>query len=166
MASASITRRRTQSGTRYVVRYRLGGRAYPIRHAGSFARERDAKSRLAFVTGELAAGRDPAIALEALALPVAVQTLDERFGAFIESRVDVSRSTRDLYRNARDRLGKLSGRDPATLEPADFQIWIGANLKTDDNPDGLAVTSLTMYLSTIRQVLDFCDLDPNPARSP
>ena len=36
MASASITVRTTKSGKRYVVRYRLGGRAYPIQHGGAF----------------------------------------------------------------------------------------------------------------------------------
>jgi hypothetical protein len=66
MASASITRRRTKNGPRYVVRYRLGGRAYPIRHAGSFTRERDARTCRDFVAGELSAGRDPALALRTL----------------------------------------------------------------------------------------------------
>ena len=36
MASTSITTRRTAGGPRYVVRSRLGGRAYPIQHGGSF----------------------------------------------------------------------------------------------------------------------------------
>ena len=66
MASANITRRRTRSGTRYVVRYRLGGRAYPPNHGGSFKTEREAKERLRLVSGELAAGRNPADALRAL----------------------------------------------------------------------------------------------------
>jgi integrase len=162
MASASITRRRTRSGPRYVVRYRLGGRAFPIRHAGSFTRERDAKARLGFVAGELAVGRDPAKALAALlqpAEPVKVETLDNRFGAFIESRVDVGSKTIALYRNARAKLGKLKAADPAVLTPADFQAWVAENA-------GLSPRTLAHYLSTIRQVLDFCDVTPNPARSP
>jgi hypothetical protein len=37
MASASITTRTTsRRERRYHVRYRLGGRAYPLVHAGSF----------------------------------------------------------------------------------------------------------------------------------
>lgn len=36
MASASITVRTTKTGRRFVVRYRLGGRAYPVEHGGSF----------------------------------------------------------------------------------------------------------------------------------
>jgi hypothetical protein len=59
MASASITTRITKSGKRYVVRYRLGGAAYPLVHAGSFRAMKDAKTRLGFVTGELAAGIQP-----------------------------------------------------------------------------------------------------------
>ena len=55
MASASITKR----GRKYVVRYRLGGRAYPIVHAGSFDTKRDAEQRLTIVKAELALGRNP-----------------------------------------------------------------------------------------------------------
>src|SRR5262245_9495016 len=162
MASASITRRRTRGGgTRYVVRYRLGGRSYPIRHAGSFIRKREAKARRDFVAGELAAGRDPAVLLTAMhnpAPPPKVETLDERFGAFIESRVDVGPKTLGLYRNARSKLGTLADADPATLTAADFQQWIAANAD-------LSPKTLAHYLSSVRQVLDFCDIEPNPARS-
>lgn len=48
---------------------------------------------------------------------------------------------------------------PAALTPADFQAWIAAN-------DDLSPRTLAHYLSSIRQVLDFCDVTPNPARSP
>jgi integrase len=85
-------------------------------------------------------------------------TLTERFDAFIASRVDVGGSTLALYRNARDRLGELSEREPVSLTPADFQTWIGANAD-------LSPRTLAHYLSSIRQVLDFCDVEPNPARS-
>ena len=160
MPSASITRRRTKKkGPRYVVRYRLGGRTYPIRHAGSFTRERDAKVRLGFVAGELAAGRDPAVALAALVNPPKVQTLADRFDAFVTSRRDVGPKTKALYRNARDKLAALLERDPSTLTAADFQEWIGAN-------SDLSPRTLAHYLSTVRQVVDFADVVPNPARSP
>jgi hypothetical protein len=66
VASVNITRRHTSSGPRYVVRYRLGGRAYPIVHGGSFPREREAKTRRDLIAGELAAGRNPADVLRAL----------------------------------------------------------------------------------------------------
>jgi len=35
---------RRQSGPRYVVRHRLGGRAYPVEHGGSFKTLREAKA--------------------------------------------------------------------------------------------------------------------------
>ena len=159
MASASITRRRTQGSTRYVVRYRLGGRAYPIRHAGSFAREREARARRDLIAGELAAGRDPAVALAALVNPPKVQMLGDRFDAFVTSRRDVGPKAKALYRNARDKFSALLERDPTTLTPADFQEWIGAN-------SNLSPRTLAHYLSTVRQVLDFADVVPNPARSP
>ena len=59
MSSLTITTRRAKDGPRYVVRYRLGGRTYPIVHAGSFRTLREAKSSRDFVAGELAAGRNP-----------------------------------------------------------------------------------------------------------
>ena len=37
MSSVVITTRRVQSGARHVGRFRLGGRAYPLVHAGSSA---------------------------------------------------------------------------------------------------------------------------------
>ena len=57
--ASTITTRKTSSGPRYVVRYRLGGRAYPVVHAGSFRTLRDAKIRRDLVAGEIAAGRNP-----------------------------------------------------------------------------------------------------------
>ena len=36
MATLTITTRRAKSGRRYAVRYRLGGRRWPIVHGGTF----------------------------------------------------------------------------------------------------------------------------------
>jgi hypothetical protein len=60
VASALVTTRQTKSGPRYVVRYRLGGRSYPVVHGGSFRTMREARSRRDAIAGELAAGRNPA----------------------------------------------------------------------------------------------------------
>jgi Arm DNA-binding domain len=66
MASATITVRRTKAGAkRYLVRFRLGGRAYPIEHGGSFQTMKEARIRRDLIAGELAAGRNPAEALRA-----------------------------------------------------------------------------------------------------
>jgi hypothetical protein len=56
MASASITVRRTGSGRRYVVRFRLGGRSYPIAHGGSFKTLREGSCRPACGSGVPKAG--------------------------------------------------------------------------------------------------------------
>jgi hypothetical protein len=60
MASLMIVTRKTKGGdARYAVRYRLGGRAYPVVHAGSFKTLREAKARRDFVAGELSARAQP-----------------------------------------------------------------------------------------------------------
>jgi hypothetical protein len=105
MASVSITRRRTKSGTRYIVRYRLGGRPYPITHGGSFSRERDAKTRRDFIAGELAANRNPAEALRAMAQP---QALTRTFRQVRRSTArPASTSTRQRGRTTRRTSSRL-----------------------------------------------------------
>jgi hypothetical protein len=77
MASAFIVRRKTAAGsTRHAVRYRLGGRTYPVEHGGSFPTKREADRRRDLIAGELAAGRNPALVLaELTASPAPVKTL-------------------------------------------------------------------------------------------
>jgi integrase len=158
--SAHIRVRETKSGRRFVVRFRMGGRAYPLLHGGSFPKQQLAKERRDFILGELAAGRDPRLTLVALANPKAPALLPERFDDFSESRIDVSDKTKALYRNARDRLGSLASRDPFSLTAGDVQMWVAELLKLK-----LSANTIGQYLSTLRQVLDFCDVEPNPARS-
>src|SRR2546421_1864823 len=101
MASVSITRRRGKAGTRYVVRYRLGGRAYPVVHGGSFPRERDARMRHDLIAGELAAGRNPAGALGALFESTrAIRTLPEWQEGFLKSRHDADANTVANYQSS------------------------------------------------------------------
>ncbi len=47
MATITISTRKTEAGPRYDVRYRLGGRTYPVVHAGTFKTEREAKGSTA-----------------------------------------------------------------------------------------------------------------------
>jgi integrase len=159
MASALITTRKTKSGPRYVVRYRCGGFAYPLVHAGSFKTMKEARLRRDLVAGELAAGRDPAAALRALVEPPARRTLRRCFDEFIEARIDVGASATRLYGNAKNKLGRLADRDPATLKASDVQAWIA------DCQD-LSPKTIRHYLSTLRQVLDHFEIEPNPARNP
>src|SRR5262245_48093785 len=90
MPSLTITTRQRESGPRYVVRFRLGGRAYPIQHAGSFKTMREAKARRDFVAGELAAGRNPAEALRALVEQPLMRTIEQWGEAMVTSRLDIS----------------------------------------------------------------------------
>ena len=57
--SAFIVTRQAKDGPRYHVRYRRGGRAYPLVGAGSFRTHKEARARRDLVAGELAAGATP-----------------------------------------------------------------------------------------------------------
>jgi integrase len=134
-------------------------------HGGSFPRQRDAETRRNLIAGELAAGRDPAKALSRLLEIAPRRTLAARFDDFSASRVDVGDNTLALYRNARDRLRSLAALAPEEITAAHVQAWIAENSTTSEDYKALAPKSLGHYLSTLRQVLDFCDIVPNPARS-
>jgi integrase len=158
MASVTITTRRAKSGPRYVVRYRLGGRAYPVEHGGSFKTLREAKVRRDLIGGELAAGRNPADLLRALVEKPTARTFREWAEAYRMSRVDIGAETRKNMRSHLLRFEAMFGdRDPASITPSDVQEWIGANAE-------LKPASLGRYIATLRQILDFAAVDTNPAR--
>src|SRR5205809_4276099 len=94
MSSLTITTRRGKNGARYVVRYRLGGRAYPLVHGGSFRTLREARARRDLVAGELAAGRNPADLLRAVTEKPIVRTFEQIAEAYRSSRVDIGDETR------------------------------------------------------------------------
>jgi integrase len=159
MASAFIVSRKTSGGRRFAVRYRLGGRAWPVQHGGSFPTLKEARARRGLIAGELAAGRNPADVLTAMVQRPTVRTFEQTFEAFIVSRVDVSEATLENYRTHRDRLVPLLGlRDPLTLPWQDVQEAVGT-LSVDLSP-----ASVRVYVGTLRQVLDFAGADPNPAK--
>jgi integrase len=153
-----IVRDTKKSGKRYIVRYRIsGGDLYSLIHGGSFRTMKEARIRRDLIAGELAAARDPRIALAALTkkphLTVAQWT--ERYAA---SRVDYAEETVKNVRSHLIRINNtLAGRDPQTLTVADVQEWVAAN-------SDLKPSSVRRYLATLRQLLDFAGVDPNPAR--
>jgi integrase len=158
VASLTITTRRTASGPRFVVRYRLGGRAYPVEHGGSFKTMREAKARRDLIGGELAAGRNPRVALEALTAAPTRRTFGDWAEAYQASRVDLSANARKNIASHLPRiLTGFGDRDPRTITTADVQEWVAAN--GDLNP-----SSLRRYTATLRQLLDFAEVEPNPAR--
>ena len=162
MASLVITTRRTQSGPRYIVRYRLGGRAYPIVHAGSFRTLKEARARRDFVAGEIAAGRNPADALRAApAAPAPTLTVERWAERFIASRIDVDANTTKNYRTALRKAGETFGdRDPATITVDEVAAWVA--VLADRHKAG----TVGLYLLTFRLLLDYAGVDPNPARDP
>src|SRR5947209_5083345 len=100
MASSFIVKR-AKHGRGFVVRYRLGGRTYPLRHGGSFATHKEAKLRRDLIAGELAAGRDPTVLLRSIrAAPVQSVTLSEWSDRFLASRHDLDLNTLRGYRSS------------------------------------------------------------------
>lgn len=163
MASLVITTRQTKAGPKYVVRYRLGGRTYPIVHAGSFRTLKEAKVRRDLVAGELAAGRNPAEALQALLRPQtrAVIILAEWGERFLASRIDIDQNTKKNYASAIKKINETFGdRDPVKITASEIAEWI-ATLAETRKPG-----TLQQYLIAFRLLLDHASVDPNPARDP
>jgi hypothetical protein len=161
MPSLTITTRHTKSGPRYHVRYRLGGRAYPIQHAGSFKTMREAKARRDFVGGELAAGRNPAEALHAFSEAPRRQTFRQLADAYKASRIDIAAKTSKTIESYLGAILPIFGdSDPDAITFAQVQEWVANS--------GLKASSIRQYLSTLRAVLDYAGLagDANPARDP
>src|SRR5690349_20029376 len=121
MSSDFIVRYSTPTGARrYRVRYRLGGRESTALHGGSFRTEREARARRAWIAGELAALRVPALDLHSTAVesPVTLRDIAERWRA---SRIDVADRTATNHRVVQARiLPVLGGRVPASITPSDI----------------------------------------------
>jgi integrase len=159
MSSAWIRKRKTAKGqTRYLVAYRLGGRG-PVKYAGTFKTQRDANIRRDFVAGELAAVRDPAVAIAALSAPKAkTKTILEWGHLYVASRVDAAEKTRRNTDMMLRKLGDLAALHPAEVTAADVRAWIAGELRA------LAPATIRLYVGQLRLVLDYAGLDPNPSR--
>jgi integrase len=164
VASASIIVRITKAGERrFLVRYRVGGRAYPLQHGGSFRTMKEARARRDLVAGELAAGRNPRLLLDALGSTATtrVVTVTEWTERFLASRIDVDKNTIKNYRAALRKVGETFGdRDPATITATEIAEWV-ATLAETRKPG-----TLQQYLIAFRLLLDHTGLDENPARDP
>jgi integrase len=157
--SASITTRATAAGEkRYLVRYRLGGRAWPVRNAGTFATMKEAKTRRDLIAGEIAAGRDPAVLLATLgAAPAAVKAFRVWADEYRQSRVELADETRRGIKVRLVRINEQIGDiDPARITPQTIAELV-ASLKVKPS-------SLRRYIDTVRAVLNYAGVDPNPAR--
>lgn len=159
--STHIITRATRSGKRYIVRYRRGGRGYRLEHGGSFRRQELAKERERLIGGWLAVGLDPKEELAKLTDEPERRELATLGREWLESRIDLSDQSRRIYSTYLDSIDEspLARDDPGRLTPRDIRgqvaRWAGA---------GLAAKSVRERVSVLRQVLDFAEVDPNPAR--
>jgi integrase len=162
--SAHWIKREGPKGPRYIVRYRIGGRSFPVRNAGSFKTQREADKRVNWLRDLIADGIDPAEKLAELKAPapareqVTVARLIERY--FINA-VDLEASTIETQQRLVGRLDWLAERDPETIKPEEISDWIRAL-----RDEGLKPTYIKKLLTQLRLVLD---LGPgrkrgNPAR--
>jgi integrase len=95
----------------------------------------------------------------AASVPRAVLTLDAAWDRFVAARLDTSEGTRRNYRKAKDRFSSLIGaRGVHELSVADVQTAVGA-LTEELEPN-----TIVKYVNTLRQVLDFAEVEPNVAR--
>jgi hypothetical protein len=168
MASVFITRRKTRSGPRHVVRYRLGGRTYPIVHGGSFKKLREAQERQRLIGGELAAGRNPQQLLDAMLTPpepVRVDVLRDLGPRYLTSRVDLDAKTEKAHRSALERVyAWAGGRDPHTLTFNDCQLFVGTLIEGDADHKPLRASTARKYFNVLKLLLDFAGVEPNAAR--
>jgi hypothetical protein len=159
MASAFIERRRTRGGgIRYIVRYRLGGREAKFMSAGSFKTMREARARLQWVSGELAAMRVPD--LRHVSEPVEPVTLEAVAEAWRASRVDIADGTAATHRVNLGRILPVLGTRPIdsirSAEVAKLVVTLAEN--------GLARESIRKTIATLAMVFDYHGVQPNPAR--
>jgi integrase len=156
MSSVWLERRRTTSGVRFRVCYRLGGRASGSQYAGSFKTQRDALDRKKWVAGELAACRVPDVKLlNVLNSP----TLEQAAKRWQASRVDVSEATVTYHRSALNRAEPLLKRPVDGITAADV-----ADLVASLTADGKARETVRKTVTVLSMIFDHEGVTPNPAR--
>jgi integrase len=160
MASVSIRTRSTKNGKRFQVRYRLGGRGYPLVHGGVFPTMKEARTRRDVIAGELAAGRNPRLLLQAMtSTPEPVRTFAQLAAEYGASRVDASEGTLgNLDVHIKLLNETFADSDPKRITVSDVTAWIAAA--------ALKPSSLRVYFVTLRAVLDFAGVSENPCRDP
>jgi integrase len=159
MPSVWIERRSTSGGrSRYLVKYRLGGRESAHRYAGSFSTRSEALARRRWVAGELAAMRTPRPTglKEATTAPLLADVAEQ----WRASRLDVAEATAVGHRVQLKRvLPILGARRVDGITPADV-----AALVTTMHADGRKRETIRKSQTVLAQVLDFAGIKDNPAR--
>jgi integrase len=158
--SVWLERRKAAAGhSRYLVKYRLGGRESAKRYAGSFKTKREALLRLAWVAGELAAARVPAgrpLDAETASVPTVAEACEQWRAA----RVDVAEGTRVLHRVALGRvISVLGNRRIDRLSTDDVNELVRELSRTGRKRE--TIRKSVKYLAA---VLEENGIEPNPAR--
>ena len=157
MSPATIRTRTVASGRRYDVRYRLGGRGYPVLHGGTFRTLTEARTRRDIISGELAAGRDPRILFAQLRDPAPTTTIAAAAADWLATRVDVKPATKRTYADHVKRITlDLGARNPEQVTAGDVRSWISSL--------SLSPATVRNYVGTLRAILDHAGVEPNPAR--
>jgi integrase len=159
MASTWILTRTTSSGDkRFRVLFRIGGRESRQHYAGSFKTLREARARKKWVDDELAAKRVPDLhAIETCPTAPTLADAAERWRA---SRVDVSAGTMQTYRVATSRL--LSRMGDVAIDELDVHTVAG--LVAELHEAGLKKQTIRKTISVLAMILDYAQMQPNPAR--
>src|SRR5262245_5570336 len=114
MASAYVEKRATASGTRWRVRYRIGGGDTPLLFGGSYRTKGEALARRDWIISQHAAMRVPDLRLITEDDRPQLPTLSDALVAWRESRVDVDEQTSNMHRSSAGRILKhaphLAGR--------------------------------------------------------
>lgn len=156
MASLYVKTNSTKNGKTYAIKYRRGGRYFPVEHAGTFATLREANLRKQKVGEWLAAGLDPQQELKKLTqTPVTMHSACE---AWLASRRSISDSTRDTYRGHVARITDDLKVAPSLLTADDVNGWV-TRLEAEYQP-----RTIGLFVGTLRAVLDHAGVSPNPAR--
>lgn len=165
MASAWKQRRVTGSGEeRWHVKWegpsveRADGTIRSRLHIGSFKTEREADRRIKWARDEWSAGRipDPKRIIVDADQGARLSTVAAEW---LASRLDIAASSRKQYASRVDRIqDDFGGELVERITTKDVRGWV-ATLSREYKPATVGV-----YLHVLRVILDFADIDPNPAR--
>ena len=120
---------------------------------------KEARARRDLVAGEIAAGRNPRILLDELrAAPPVAKTF--ALGARVPREPDRPRERRRARNSVAHRAddADIGDVDPNRITPSMSPTWV-ASLH-------LKAVERRRYIDTLRAVLDYAGVDPNPARDP
>lgn len=154
-----IADRRRFGGRGFVVRmrYLVEGRGW-VEKSWTFRTRDLARSRQRFVEDSLAKGYTPREIIAHLTYGNSTgKPLSGLTGEFIAARRDVGHSAHKVYRQAFARLGALATMHAGDITWRDVNAWIEAN-------NDLGPKSLRAYLGALKLLLDYAEIEPNPAR--